>query len=58
MWLAWEEKRNDYRVLARKREGTPDVHGRIIIKRILTKYDGVSRAGLIWLRIGIFCGFL
>jgi hypothetical protein len=21
MWLAWEEKRNDYRVLARKREG-------------------------------------
>jgi hypothetical protein len=32
--------------------GDPDVDGRIILKRIFKRWDGVSWAGLSWLRMG------
>jgi hypothetical protein len=32
--------------------GDPDVHGRIILKLIFRKLEGVVGTGLSWLRIG------
>jgi hypothetical protein len=46
-----EEKRNAYRVLVGKLQGRRPL-GRIILRWILKKWDGVRLNGLIWLRIG------
>jgi hypothetical protein len=35
-----------------------DLIGKIILKWILDKYDGVVWTGLTWLRIGTSCGLL
>jgi hypothetical protein len=44
------EKRNTYRILVRKPEGTRSLG--IILSGILERWDGVMRTGLVWLRIG------
>jgi hypothetical protein len=38
--------------------GDPDVDGRIILKWIFRKLEGVVRTGWSWLRIGTECGHL
>jgi len=51
------EGRGVYRVLVGKPEGKrplgdPDTDGRIILRRIFRKWEGVVRTGWSWLRIG------
>jgi hypothetical protein len=51
------EKRNAYRLLVGKPEGSnhwedQDVDGRIILELILERWVGVMWTGLIWLRLG------
>jgi hypothetical protein len=59
MWHACGEW-NSYRGFVGKPKGNDllDVVGRIIIKRILGKEDGVVWTEFIWLRIGITGGLL
>jgi hypothetical protein len=38
--------------------GDPDVDGRIILRRIFRKWEGVVGTGIRWLRIGIIGGHL
>jgi hypothetical protein len=45
------EKRNAYRILVGKPEGTRPI-GIPILKWILERYDGMGWIGLMWLRIG------
>jgi hypothetical protein len=57
------EKRNAYKILLRKPEGSGhyedlEVSERIILKWMLEKQDGVVWTGSIWLRIGISGGLL
>jgi hypothetical protein len=44
----------------REREHLEDtgIDGGIILRRIFRKWVGVSRTGLIWLRIAKYCGLL
>jgi hypothetical protein len=46
------EKRNAYRLLVGKPEEDEDVGGWIILGSILERWDGVTRTGLVWLKIG------
>ena len=57
------EERVVYRVLVEKPEerdhwGDPDVDGRIILKGIIRKWEGVEETGWSWLRIGTGGGHL
>jgi hypothetical protein len=53
------EERGVHRVLVGKSEGTrPDVDGRIILRGIFRKWDGVVGTGWSGLRIGKVCGHL
>jgi hypothetical protein len=57
------EKRNAYRILVEKPEGKIpvgrlNVGGRMILRWILEKQDGVVWTGLMWLRIGTSGGLL
>jgi hypothetical protein len=63
MGMACNTNRNAYRVLVGKSEGKRpvgalDVGGRIILKWIVEKYDGVVWIGFVWLSIGISGGLL
>jgi hypothetical protein len=44
LWWESRKERDHYENLG--------IHGRIILKRILEKWDGVLWTGFIWLRIG------
>ena len=57
------EGRGVYRVMVRKPQGKrplgrPYADGRIILRRIFRKWEGVLRTGWIWLRIGTGGGHL
>ena len=57
------EGRGVYRVLVRKlgerdHRGDPDVDGRIILRCIFRRWEGVVRTGWSWLRIGTCGGHL
>jgi hypothetical protein len=62
MWCVWGARRGVYRVLVGKPEryhlGYPDVDGRIILRWIFGKWEGVVGIGWSWLRIGIGGGRL
>jgi hypothetical protein len=47
------EERGVYRVLGGKPEGDQDVDGRILLKWIFRKLEGVVGTGWSWLRIGV-----
>ena len=56
-------RRGAYRILVGKPEGRnhledPGVDGRIILRRIIRKWDVGVWTGLIWLRLGTGCGHL
>lgn len=44
-----EEKRNEYNIMVVKTEASG---GRVILKCILKKKDGVALSGFVWLMIG------
>jgi len=57
------EGRGVHRVLVGKHEGTrpmgsPDIDGRIILRWIFRKWEGVVETGWSWLRIGTGGGHL
>jgi hypothetical protein len=52
------EGRHVHRVLVRKPEGDPDVDGRIILRWIFSKWEGVVGTGWSWLRMGTGGGHL
>ena len=54
---AYGEGRGVHRVLVGKREGDPDVDGRIILRWVFGKWEGVE-TGWSWLRIGTDGGHL
>jgi hypothetical protein len=63
MYHEWGEKMNGYRILVGKPEGKrplgrPRVGGRIILRWILERYDGVVWTGLIFVGIGASGGLL
>jgi hypothetical protein len=52
------EERGVHRVLVGKPKGDPHVDGRIILRWIFRKLEGVVGAGWSWLRIGTGGGHL
>ena len=53
----WVKRRGVYKVLVGKPDGKrplgrPRLDGRIILRRVFTKWDVGAWTGLIWLRIG------
>jgi hypothetical protein len=51
-------ERSAYRVSVGKPEGKPRRSGKMILKWILKEWFRRAWTGLIWLRIGTYCGLL